>query len=50
MFKGNLRTTTIGSLPLADPHKATALVFKYASLLPSWVQLPKFPGEKPVFH
>jgi methionine synthase II (cobalamin-independent) len=45
MFKGDLRATTIGSLPLADPREATALVFKYASLLPSWVQLPKFPGE-----
>jgi methionine synthase II (cobalamin-independent) len=45
MFKGDLRATTIGSLPLADPQEATALVFKYASLLPSWVQLPKFPGE-----
>ena len=45
MFKGDLRATTIGSLPLADAQEATALVFKYASLLPSWVQLPKFPGE-----
>jgi methionine synthase II (cobalamin-independent) len=45
MFKGDLCTTTIGSLPLADAREATSLVLKYASLLPSWVQLPKFPGE-----
>ncbi len=45
MFCGDLRATTIGSLPLADPQEATALVFQYAPLLPSWVQLPKFPGE-----
>jgi len=45
MFNGDLRATTIGSLPLTDPEEATALIFKYAPLLPSWVQLPKFPGE-----
>ena len=44
-FTGNLRATTIGSLPLSDAREATALVFKYASLLPSWVQLPQFSGE-----
>jgi methionine synthase II (cobalamin-independent) len=45
VFTGNLRGTTIGSLPLRDADEATALIFKYASLLPSWVQLPKNPGE-----
>jgi methionine synthase II (cobalamin-independent) len=44
-FIGNLRATTIGSLPLTDAQEATDLVFNYTPLLPSWVQLPKHPGE-----
>ena len=44
-FTGNLRATTIGSLPLTDAQEATELVFSYTPLLPSWVQLPKHPGE-----
>jgi methionine synthase II (cobalamin-independent) len=44
-FIGNLRATTIGSLPLTDPQEATDLVFRYTPLLPSWVQLPRHPGE-----
>jgi len=44
-FIGNLRATTIGSLPLTDPREATELVFRYTPLLPSWVQLPRHPGE-----
>jgi methionine synthase II (cobalamin-independent) len=44
-FTGNLRATTIGSLPLTDAEEATDLVFTYTPLLPSWVQLPKHPGE-----
>jgi len=45
LFTGNLRATTIGSLPLTDAQEATDLVFNYTPLLPSWVQLPKHPGE-----
>ncbi|MCX5894636.1 MAG: hypothetical protein NTZ51_02215 [Proteobacteria bacterium] len=44
-FTGNLCGTTIGSLPLLDAREATELVFTYAPLLPSWVQLPRNPGE-----
>jgi len=44
-FIGNLRATTIGSLPLTDAEEATDLVFNYTPLLPSWVQLPRHPGE-----
>jgi methionine synthase II (cobalamin-independent) len=45
LFTGNLRATTIGSLPLTDAQEATDLVFSYTPLLPSWVQLPRHPGE-----
>ena len=45
LFAGNLRATTIGSLPLTDAQEATDLVFNYTPLLPSWVQLPQHPGE-----
>ena len=45
LFQGKLRGTTIGSLPFLDAREATELVFTYAPLLPSWVQLPKNPGE-----
>lgn len=44
-FKAELKGTTIGSLPHLDAGEAIELVFQYLTLLPSWVQLPKYPAE-----
>jgi len=37
----NCLTTIIGSVPLTDPKKATALVTRYLKDIPTWPQLPK---------
>jgi hypothetical protein len=37
----NCMTTIIGSVPMTDPKKATALITRYLKDIPTWPQLPR---------